>query len=293
MPAITYKVTTRRPPTFAYRFRHNVGAMIGAGLLCLVTVTAIFAPQIATHDPLAIRILEEKFLPPQPSHFFGTDDLGRDVFSRVVIGSRISFQVAATVLLIAGSIGVVMGIISGYFGGLVDEAIMRMADVFLAFPSFLLAMAIVAALGPGIDNAMIAVAISAWPRYARLLRGQVLTVKNAPYVEAARAMGASHVRLMGVHILPNSFAPLMIQATMDAGMAILTTAGLSFVGLGARPPMPEWGAMVAQGRAYIMNYWWVPTFPGLAIALTVAGYIFLGDGLRDVLDPKLRIGVGY
>ncbi|HID64544.1 MAG TPA: ABC transporter permease [Anaerolineae bacterium] len=271
----------------------NVGAMVGIAILLSISFVAIFAPQIATHDPLEIKVLEEKFLPPQRSHLFGTDNLGRDIFSRVVFGTRISFRVAVTVLTIACSIGVVLGTISGYCGGLIDELIMRVADVFLAFPSFLLAMAIVAALGPGIENAILAVAIASWPRYARLVRGQVLTVKNLAYVEAARAIGASSLRIIAVHILPNCFAPLVVQATMDAGTAILTAAGLSFVGLGARPPTPEWGAMIARGRPYILTYWWVPTFPGLAISLTVAGYIFLGDGLRDLLDPRLRRVIGF
>jgi peptide/nickel transport system permease protein len=229
-----------------------------------------------------------KFQPPSVVNLMGTDDLGRDVFSRVVIGSRISFQVAAMVLLIAGSIGIFLGTLAGYRGGLLDEAIMRAADIFFAFPSFLLAMALVAALGPGIENAILAIGFAWWPRYARLLRAQVLTIKSRPFVEAARSLGASDARMMALHVLPNCLAPIIIQLTMDAGAAILTTAGLSFVGLGAAPPMAEWGSMIASGRSYITNYWWIPTFPGLAIALTVGGYMFLGDGLRDLWDPQLR-----
>jgi peptide/nickel transport system permease protein len=169
-----------------------------------------------------------------------------------------------------------------------DEVLMRIADIFLAFPSFLLAMAIVAALGPGIDNAILAIGVAWWPRYARLMRGQVLSIKHDQYVDAARAIGASWWRLVRVHILPNARAPLLVQMATDAGQAIIITASLSFVGLGAVPPMPEWGAMIAQAREYMISYWWVATFPGLAISVTVAGYMFLGDGLRDLLDPKLR-----
>lgn len=279
---------------FWSRARRNVGAMIGFGLLLLLVCTALFAPAIAPYDPLKLDVVN-RFEPPSANHLFGTDELGRDVFSRVVVGTRISFRVAVEVLLVAGSVGVVMGIVSGYRGGLADEAIMRLADVFFAFPSFLLAMAIVAALGSGIQNAVLAIAIAWWPRYARLLRGQVLSVRGEAYVDAARSIGATDIRVMRRHILPNCLAPLLIQLTTDAGAAILTTSALSFVGLGANPPTPEWGLMIAQSRDYIMSYWWVPTFPGVAISVTVAGSLFLGDGLRDLWDPKLRgqSGVGW
>ncbi len=277
----------RRPPSFWRRLTRNVGAMFGVVLLGVVVLVAAFAAQLSPYDPYELDVMG-KFAAPSAEHLMGTDDLGRDVFSRVIWGSRISFQVAAEVLIIAGTIGGVLGALAGYRGGLVDEVIMRLADIFLAFPSFLLAMAVVAALGPGIGNTVVAIGVAWWPRYARLLRAQVLTVRNRPFVEAARSLGASDLRLMARHVLPNCMAPLIIQVTMDAGAAILTTAGLSFVGLGAAPPMAEWGFMVAQGRAYITNYWWVPTFPGLAIAVTVAGYTFLGDGLRDLWDPQLR-----
>lgn len=266
--------------------------MIGAALLTIVAATAVLAPLIMPYDPLHID-MTQKFLPPTSLHLFGTDELGRDVFSRVVDGSRISFQVAFTVLAIAGVLGVTLGTLAGYRGGLIDEIVMRVADIFFAFPSFLLAMAIVAALGPNIQNAILAIGVAWWPRYARLLRGQVLSIKNNAYVDAAMAMGASHQRIMTIHILPNCLAPFLVQLTMDAGAAILTAASLSFIGLGAGPEVAEWGAMVARGRDYIVSYWWVPTFPGLAISLTVAGYMFLGDGLRDLLDPQLRNRVSF
>lgn len=271
----------------ASRAPRNVGATLGLVILAVIVLVALFADVIRPYDPYAIQVAE-KFQPPSAQHLMGTDDLGRDIFSRVIEGTRISFRVAFMVLLVAGSIGLVLGMLAGYLGGLIDEMIMRAADIFLAFPSFLLAMAIVAALGPGIENAILAIGIAWWPRYARLLRGQVLTVKHELYVEAARSIGASSFRLMRLHILPNAYAPLLIQLASDAGQAIIITASLSFVGLGALPPMPEWGAMIAQARTYMISYWWVATFPGAAISVTVAGYMFLGDGLRDLLDPKLR-----
>ena len=269
------------------RFPRNVGAMLGLIILSVLVFVALSADLIRPFDSYAIQV-QDKFQSPSLQHPMGTDDLGRDIFSRVIDGTRISFRVALLVLGLAGAIGTVLGTLAGYAGGVVDEVIMRVADIFLAFPSFLLAMAIVAALGPGIENAILAIGVAWWPRYARLLRGQVLTVKHELYVDAARALGATARRLMGVHILPNARAPLLVQLATDAGQAIIITASLSFVGLGAVPPMPEWGAMIAQARAYIISYWWVATFPGLAISLTVAGYMFLGDGLRDLLDPKLR-----
>jgi peptide/nickel transport system permease protein len=277
----------RRTRPFWRRALRNVGAVLGIFLLALITIVGIFAPQISPYDPLAID-MSQKFQRPSGQHLFGTDELGRDMFSRVVMGTRISFQVAGEVLLIAGLIGIFLGVIGGYRGGMVDEVIMRAADIFLAFPSFLLAMAIVAALGASIQNAILAIAIAWWPRYARLLRGQVLAVKNMPFVDAARSIGAGDWWIMFRHVLPNCLAPLVVQFTMDAGAAILNTSALSFVQLGARPPMPEWGLMIAQGRNFIVNYWWIPTFPGLAIALAVGGFMFLGDGLRDLWDPQLR-----
>ncbi len=280
-------IQPRRSMATWRRLRRNVGAMLGVVLLAIVIVLAVLAPLIAPFDPYKLDVMN-KFQPPGALNLMGTDDLGRDLFSRVLYGTRISFQVAAEVLFLAAGIGIVLGLLAGFWGGLLDEVVMRLADIFFAFPSFLLAMALVAAMGPGIENAIIAIGVAWWPRYARLLRAQVLSVRARPFVEAARSLGASDLRLMVAHILPNCIAPIIIQFTMDAGAAILTTAGLSFVGLGAVPPMAEWGSMVAQGRGYITNYWWVPTFPGLAIAMTVAGYMFLGDGLRDLWDPQLR-----
>jgi peptide/nickel transport system permease protein len=283
------RVPASRSPmlSLALRARRNVGAVIGLSVLTLVLAVALLADVIRPYDPIEIQIID-KFQPPSWQHWMGTDDLGRDILSRVIDGSRISLRIIMLVLVIACGIGVVLGALAGYVGGLVDDVVMRTADVFLAFPSFLLAMAIVAALGAGIDNAVLAVGIAYWPRYARLLRGQVLSLKHELYVEAARSLGASHLTLIRRHILPNAWAPLLIQSASDAGNAIIVTASLSFVGLGAAPPMPEWGAMIAQSRTFMLSYWWVGTFPGLAIMVTVAGCIFLGDGLRDLLDPRLR-----
>lgn len=273
------------------RLRHNLGAFLGVLILTAVLLVAIVGPLLTRYNPLENDLLNT-MKPPTAAHWLGTDDLGRDVLSRVVYGTRISFQAAFFVVVLAGLIGLALGAVAAYVGGWLDEVIMRSADVFLAFPSFLLAMAIAAALGPGITNAMFAIGVAWWPRYARLVRSAVISIREREFVTASVAMGAGHGRILLRHILPNSLAPLLVQGTMDAGMAILTTASLSFVGLGAAPPTPEWGAMVSQGRDFITVAWWIPTFPGLAIAITVMGYVFLGDGLRDLLDPKLRGRVG-
>ncbi len=274
------------------RVFRNVGATTGIALLLLIVLFAVFADVISPYSPTH-QILASAFAPPSPSHWFGTDDIGRDVFSRVAAGSRITLEVAALVLGVATLTGGLLGSIAGYYGGIVDDIIMRLADLFFAFPHFLLAMAIVAALGPGLEHAMLAVAIAYWPRYARLLRGCILAVKNNVYVDAARSLGCRDRRIIVKHILPNAAAPVIVQASMDAGIAILTTAGLSFIGLGAVPPSPEWGAMIAGGRGFITSAWWIPTFPGFFISVTVAGFMFLGDGLRDLMDPTLRGNVGF
>ncbi|MDQ7857637.1 MAG: ABC transporter permease [Armatimonadota bacterium] len=267
--------------------RRNGGALLGVTLLAILGAVAVLSWVATPADPYTIAV-ERRFQGPSAAHPFGTDDLGRDVLSRVMVGTRISFGVASFVLAIASGLGVPLGVLSGYRGGWLDEIIMRASDIFLAFPSFLLAMAIVAALGSSLTNAVLALGIAWWPRYARLLRGQVLSVKQSLYVDAARAVGARDNRVLARHILPNCGAPLLVQLATDAGNAILITASLSFVGLGAKPPSPEWGFMVAQGRQFLLTAWWVPIFPGLAIATMVAAFLFMGDGLRDVLDPRLR-----
>lgn len=256
-------------------------------MLLFLLFVAIFANLICPYDPLELKPADH-FLPPSRVHLFGTDEIGRDVFSRVLAGTRVSLRVVVIVLLVAATIGAPLGAIAGYWGSPIDDIIMRMADIFLSFPSFILAMAIAAGLGRRLEYAMLSVGIVYWAIYARLIRGQVLSTKNEVYVEAARAIGASRFRILFVHVLPNCIVPFIIQLSMHAGRAILATAGLSFVGLGAQPPTPEWGAMVANSRQFITTYWWIPTFPGLAISFTVAAYMFLGDGLRDLLDPRLK-----
>lgn len=269
-------------------FRHNPLAMLGlAGLLILILVS-ILAPWITMRDPLSIsydQILES----PSLQHLFGTDDFGRDILSRILWGGRESLRVSFLAIMIAWLGGIVIGLFSGYYGGVVDTVIMRIADVLMAFPSILLLLSIVAALGPGLHTVLIALGISDIPWTARLVRGSVLAVKNYEYVTAARVLGGSDLYIMYTQILPNIIPPLIVYATLSFGGAILTTAGLSYVGLGAQPPIPEWGAMLNAGRNYLNNAWWMSIFPGLTIFFAVLCVNLLGDGLRDALDPKLKV----
>ena len=257
----------------------------GCALVTLLVLMALTAPLLTLRNPVKID-LAQRLLPPGSGHPFGTDDLGRDVYSRVISGSRISLRAGFFVLVFAVAIGTCVGGCSGYAGGGVDEALMRVTDMFLAFPPLVLAMAVAAALGRGLTNAMIAVIFVWWPWYARLVRSQVLALKEREYVLAARSQGAGTAKILIRHILPNTSSQIIVQASLDVGYAILVTASLGFIGLGAQPPLPEWGAMIAQGRAFLLNSWWYPTFPGLAIMLTVLGFNLIGDGLRDALDPR-------
>ena len=268
-------------------FRTNRLGILGLFLIMSIVVVAIFAPLIAPYSPTK-RDQTQRLLPPSLNHLFGTDVAGRDIFSRVVYGARISLQESLIVIIIAVFIGMLIGCISGFFGGLLDEVVMRLTDIFLAFPGMILAMAVNAALGPGIGSAIIAVSITWWPSYARMVRGQVMSAKNEVYVEAARALGSPTWRILIKHILPNCIAPIIVQATLDAGAVLLTISGLSYIGLGAQPPTPEWGAMVNEGKSYILSQWWWPTFPGLAICWLVVGFNLVGDLVRDILDPQLR-----
>ena len=260
-------------------------AMVGATIILIWAVVAIAAPIVAPFDALAQKI-EDRLGPPSAQHLFGTDELGRDVFSRVVYGARISLPVGLLVILFATLVGALVGALAGYIGGLFDLLIMRLADITLAFPSIVLALAIAAALGPSLRNALIAMILVWWPEYARLMRGQVLSVKNDDYVQAARTLGASDTRILLRHIIPNTLAPIIVKASLDAGSAILTIAALSFIGLGAVPPTPEWGAMISMGR-FKFYQWWLTTFPGLAVLSVVLGFNFLGDGVRDAFDPRM------
>jgi peptide/nickel transport system permease protein len=257
----------------------------GLVVLALFVVAAVAAPLIAPYDPEAFDGAA-KFLAPSSQHLFGTDDVGRDIFSRVIFGTRYSLTAAIGILAFAAIVGTTVGLVAGYAGGWVDEVLMRVTDMFLAFPALVLAMGAAAALGPSLLNATIATGIVWWPWYARLVRGQVLQLKNEPFVAAARLAGASRRRIMVRHILRNCTTPIIVQMSLDVGYAILTMASLSFVGLGAQPPTPEWGSMIAVGRDFYLDQWWYATFPGVAIFLVVMAANLVGDGLQEVLSPN-------
>jgi peptide/nickel transport system permease protein len=260
--------------------------VVSFALIALFAACAILAPLLAPYDPL-LQDLGSRLRPPSPEHWLGTDSLGRDIASRILYGARISLIIGVVVVASAGVVGTIIGLIAGYAGGLVDEALMRLTEVFLAFPALILAMAIAGALGPSLTNAIIAIAAVSWAVYARLTRGQILSLRQREFVEAARAIGASRVRIVWHHLLPNVLAPLMIQASFDLGSSIIAAAGLSFIGFGAQPPTPEWGVMISEGRNYISTQPWLSLFPGLAILFAVGSFNLLGDGLRDAFDPRL------
>ncbi len=267
-------------------FRSNTLAMVGLIILVLIILAAIFAPLLATHNPFA-QDLGARLLPPgSDGYILGTDSLGRDIYSRLLYGARISIYIVLLVALVAPLLGLVIGTISGYAGGWVDEILMRLTDIFLAFPRLILALAFVAALGAGIENAVLAISLTAWPPYARIARAETLTIRSADFIHAIRLQVAGPIRIITRHIWPLCISSLMIRVTLDMAGIILTAAGLGFLGLGAQPPSPEWGAMISEGRKYILDYWWVATIPGLAIFAISLAFNLLGDGLRDVLDPK-------
>jgi peptide/nickel transport system permease protein len=259
-----------------------VGVIIVLGFLFL----AAFGPMLAPYDPNAQDITNSKLLAPSWDHPMGTDELGRDVLSRIMAGTRISLRVAVVVLFFAVVTGTIIGAISGFMGGMVDEILMRFTDMFLAFPAFVLAIAIAASLGKSLNNTMIALSTVFWPWYARLVRAQVLSIKQRDFVDAARSIGLSPSRLLMRHILPNAISVVIIQVTLDVGYAVLATSSLSFIGLGAQPPLPEWGTMMSTARNYFRDAWWYITFPGIALTLTVFAFNVLGDGLQDALDPR-------
>jgi peptide/nickel transport system permease protein len=269
------------------RLRANPVSLLGVALAVAMIAIAIAAPLVAPADPIRLDP-KNRLLPPSATNWFGTDDGGRDVFSRVLFGARYSLLAAAVVLTLAVTVGTTIGLVAGFAGGAIDEALMRLTDVFLAFPALVLAMGISAALGASLANSMIAIAVVWWPWYARLVRGQTLRLRHEQFVDAARASGATDAQMIVRHILPNCWTPIIVQVTLDIGYAILTTASLSFIGLGAQPPTPEWGAMVATGKDYILDQWWIATFPGLAIFLAVMAFNLLGDGLQEALSPVLR-----
>jgi len=272
----------RRPGTLGSAWRQPL-AIAGMVLAGLWLIVVIFVPLIAPYDPLAQS--SQLFSEPSTAHLFGTDELGRDVFSRVLWGSRLSLPLAFFLVVMAVVVGAVLGGLAGYFGGWVDEVIMRSTDLVFAFPTIILAMAVTAALGPSLRNAVLAVLVVFWPSYARVVRGLVMSLGEADYVSASRLLGASSRRALLVDVLPNVAGPVMVLATLDLGNAVLLLAGLSFLGLGAQPPTPEWGSMVNTGTQFFQR-WWMGTFPGFAILSVVLAFNFLGDSLRDALDPR-------
>ncbi|MDA1003754.1 MAG: ABC transporter permease [Chloroflexi bacterium] len=285
--AAALSVVPRRAPSFLRRFFRQRGVPIAALLLGLVVIAAVFAPLIAPYDPIATAP-RDSLQAPSGAHLLGTDQLGRDVFSRIIFGSRVSILVGIIAVGVAMLAGVPLGLLSGYFGGLLDHAIMRTMDAIIAFPALVLALAIVGALGPGTFQVMVAIGVSAVPLYARLTRGQVLSIREQDYVHAARALGASNPRVLARHVLPNSLSPLIVQGSLGVAFAILAEAGLSFLGVGVQPPAPTWGGMLSKALPLIERASYLSIFPGVAIFITVLAINMLGDALRDVLDPRLR-----
>lgn len=268
------------------RFTSNSMSIVGLSIILIVVFVAIFAPYLAPHPEDAGSAIDytQSFESPSLEHPMGTDSDGRDIFSRVIFGARISLMLGFVVIGLSTAIGVPLGLIAGYFGGPVNALIMRTTDVFLAIPPILLAMSVAAILGPSLQNAMLALAFGWWAWYARLVQGETLSVKEEEFVEASESLGANWIRVIFKEILPNTVAPITVKATLDLGFVILAGAALAFLGLGAQPPTPDWGAMIAQGRDYLLSAWWIATMPGLAISFTVLGFNMLGDGLRDVFD---------
>ena len=268
------------------RFSANRLAFVGLLIIIALLLVAAFADVLAPYSPTIGDLKNARLLAPSAAHWFGTDDLGRDIYSRIIYGSRWTLYVVILVAIIAAPIGLLVGTVAGYAGGWTDAILMRITDIFLAFPKLVLALAFVAALGPGIENAVLAIAITSWPPYARIARAETLTVRNSDYIKAVQLMGASPFRIVLRHIMPLCISSLIIRVTLDMAGIILTAAGLGFLGLGAQPPLPEWGAMIASGRRFVLDQWWVAGAPGFAILIVSLGFNLLGDGLRDALDPR-------
>lgn len=268
------------------RFSANRLAFVGLLIIIALLVIAALAGVLAPYSPTFGDLKNARLLAPSAEHWFGTDDLGRDIYSRILYGSRWTLYVVILVAIIAAPIGLLVGTVAGYAGGWTDAVLMRITDIFLAFPKLVLALAFVAALGPGIENAVLAIAITSWPPYARIARAETLTVRNSDYIKAVQLMGASPFRIVLRHIMPLCISSLIVRVTLDMAGIILTAAGLGFLGLGAQPPLPEWGTMIASGRRFILDQWWVAGAPGFAILIVSLGFNLLGDGLRDALDPR-------
>jgi peptide/nickel transport system permease protein len=269
------------------RFRHNLMGLVGLVFVGVVVLTAVLAPLIATHDPMS-QSNPALLQPMTDGHLLGTDSLGRDIFSRLVYGARYALLIGLGAVFVSAGIGITLGTFGGYFGGLVDRVVMRLVDIFLGIPILVLAMAISGILGGGLRNVIIAVGVAGWARFARLTRGETVSIKENEYIEAAINSGTSHGKIILRHVLPNAIGPIVVYGSLYIASAILWSAALSFLGLGAQPPTPVWGAMIGQGRDYLTIAWWIATFPGLAITLTVLGFNFLGDGIRDSIDPRQR-----
>ncbi|MCE0503979.1 ABC transporter permease [Roseivivax sp. GX 12232] len=288
-PASRWQAQAGQAFRVARSFARSPLAMLGALIILVLVVTALFAPWLAPYSPVG-QNLGERLLPPSWAHWMGTDELGRDILSRVIHGTRITLLIVVMVALISAPIGLVIGAVAGYFGGWTDRVLMAITDVFLSLPKLIMALAFVAALGAGLQNAIIAIAVTSWPAYARIARAETLTFRNSEFISAVTLQGASSLRVISLHVIPLCMSSTIIRVTLDMAGIILTAAGLGFLGLGAQPPLPEWGAMISRGRSFILDQWWVATMPGFAIIVVSLGFCFLGDGLRDVLDPRQREG---
>jgi peptide/nickel transport system permease protein len=289
--ALDESPTSRRQAAWGNRYRIWLGlkgnalGMIGLSIILLFILLALLAPWLATHDP-ATQDLANRLAKPSAAHWLGTDELGRDIYARLLFGGRVTLGMVIAVVVLVAPIGLAIGCVAGYFGGVVDTALMRLTDIFLAFPRLVLALAFVAALKPGVESAVLAIALTAWPPYARLARAETLTVRGADFIAAYRLTGASSWRIIMRHIAPLCMPSLIVRVTLDMSSIIITAASLGFLGMGAQPPSPEWGAMIATAKRFIFEQWWVATIPGIAIFLVSLAFNFLGDALRDVLDPK-------
>lgn len=285
MVSKTVNIRVKKNNPFWYKLKQNKMTLVGLAILLLIILLAIVVPFLSPYDPNKIN-LANKFQSPSASHWFGTDEVGRDIFTRIFYGASLSLGLGILIIFIAALIGTIIGSISGYLGGIVDTIIMRFVDMILAFPSLILAMALAAVLGPNIQNAMLAIAIVKVPVYIRLARAETLGLKEKLFVKSAETFGINKARIIMKHIIPNAVSPVIIQATLDIGDTILLIATLGFLGLGAQPPTPEWGAMISVGWTYLLTYWWYPVFPGLFLFLAAGALNLIGDGIRDVLDPK-------
>ncbi len=284
-PASSREAAARQLRRTIRRFASRPLGMLGLGIVLLLVLVAVLAPWLATHSPLA-QTLDRALEPPSAEHWFGTDELGRDIYSRIVHGSRYTLLIVFLVSVTVAPIGLLVGSVAGYLGGWVDLVLMRLTDLFLSFPGLALALAFVAALGAGLENAIFAIALTAWPPIARLARAETLTVRSSDYIAAVRLMGASPARIVLKHVIPMCLSSVVVRLTINMAGIILTAAGLGFLGLGAQPPIPEWGAMTSTGRNFLLDAWWIAGIPGIAILTVSLAFNLLGDGLRDVLDPR-------